>query len=138
MRVTIRQKNLIVTPPLKVYIESKLLRPIRELLGKMSAGELPILDLEVGRLTRHHQKGRVYKVAASLTFGKTLLRSEAEDEDIRACCDLVREELEREIIKFKDRSTAKNRRTARKFKKDFKLNKAARLYRKGRIRSEGN
>lgn len=138
MRVTIRQKNLIITPPLRVYIESKILKPIRRILGAVEGKGSPILDLEFSRTTWHHNKGKVFKAGANLTIGGRFFRAEAEDEDIRSCCDLLKEELEREILKFKSRSASKNRRTARKFKKDFKLNKAARLYRIGRIRNEGN
>lgn len=138
MRITIRQKNLIITLPLRVYIESKILKPISRILGAVEGKGLPILDLEFSRTTRHHNKGKVFKASANLTIGGRLFRSEVEDEDIRSCCDLLKEELEREIVKFKSRFTSKNRRTARKFKKDFKFSRAARLYRTGRIRNEGN
>lgn len=138
MRVTIRKKNLDITPALGSYIEQKLLKPLKRSLRGIIASELPILDLEVGRSTRHHHKGKVYRVAANLTIGKKLLRAEAEDEDIRAACDLLEEELGREILKFKGSSRARTRRAARAAKKDLHFDPAARLYRKGRIRNEGN
>jgi len=138
MRVTIRQKNLIITPPLRVYIESKLLKPIRRLFGKISSSELPILDLEFSRTTLHHNKGKVYKAGATLTIGGRLFRAEVDDEDIRTCCDLLEEELEREILKYKGRRVSLERKGNRRAKKDLRFDKAARLYRRGRIRNEGN
>ena len=138
MRVTIRQKNLIITPALRVYIESKLLKPLRRLLQKTISQELPILDLDFSRTTLHHNKGKVFKAGASLSLGARLFRAEVEDEDIRACCDLLEEEIEREILKFKGRQRSLERKGSRKAKKDLRLDKAARLYRKGRIRNEGN
>ena len=138
MRITIRKKNLEITPALGSYIEQKLLKPLKRSLKGIIASEFPILDLEVGRFTRHHHKGKVYRVAASLTIGKNLLRAEAENEDIRAACDLLDEELGREILKFKGSSRARTLRSARAAKKELHFDPAARLYRKGRIRNEGN
>lgn len=138
MRSTLRNKNLIITPALTAYIEAKVLKPLRKLLGNLLKSELPILDLEVGRSTKHHNKGKVYRVTASLTFGKNVLRAEVENEDVRVACDLLKEELERSIGNFKEKFRAKNFRQARKFKKDLRFSREARFFRKGRIRNEGN
>ncbi len=138
MRVTIRQKNLEITPALRVYIESKLLKPVRRLLKNAAGEALPILDLEFGRSTRHHRKGKVYHVEANLSLDGALLRAEIDDEDIRASCDLLAEELERQIVTYRGRARARERRGARRAKKDTHFDPAARLYRKGRIRDEGN
>ncbi|MBI2640555.1 MAG: ribosome-associated translation inhibitor RaiA [Candidatus Sungbacteria bacterium] len=138
MRVTLRQKNLEITPALRVYIESKLLKSVRRLMKNVMTQSLPILDLEFGRSTRHHRKGRVYHAEANLTLDGTLLRAEVDDEDIRAACDLLAEELEREIVTYKSRARARERRGSRRVKKDLHLDPAARLYRRGRIRNEGN
>lgn len=106
---------------------------------KNAAGEvLPILDLEFGRSTRHHKKGKVYHAEASLALNGALLRAEVDDEDIRAACDLLAEELEREIVTYRSRARARERRGSRIAKKELRYAPAARLYRKGRIRNEGN
>ena len=138
MRITIRRKNLEITPALGKYIEQKLLKPLRRSLKDVLQDELPILDLEVGRSTRHHHKGKIFRVAASLTIGKMNFRVEEESEDIRQACDILEEELEREILKFKGSSRAKNRRMARSAKKELHFDPAARFYRRGRITDEGN
>lgn len=138
MRVTIRQKNLSITPALRVYIESKLLKTVRRLLKNAAGEALPILDLEIGRSTRHHKKGRVYHVEANLSLGGKLLRAEVDAEDIRAACDLLEEELGREITTYRGKARAKERRGERAAKKDIRLDKSARLWRKGRILNEGN
>ena len=138
MRVTIRQKNLEITPALRVYIESKLLKPVRLLLKNLASSDLPVLDLEFGRITRHHRKGKVFQAEANLSLGAVLLHAEVDAEDIRTACDLLREELEREIMTCKSRARALERRGGRRAKKDLRFDPAARLYRKGRIRNEGN
>lgn len=173
MRISIRAKNLEITPALHAYIEAKIIAPVKRLLrdaalaplemrnertgaastqnaeyasvpvsvrNKSLTGfsELPLLDIEISRTTRHHRKGRVYYAEAMLTIGKTVLRAEVDDEDIRAACDLLQEELAQEIRRFKGRATAQNRRGAREAKKEIRYTPEARLYRRGRIRDEGN
>ena len=137
MRVTIRQKNLKITPALDAYIGMKILKPIRQLLRKLRGAEFPIVDLEIARTTRHHRKGKIYSAEANLSLGGKLLRAEAEGEDVRAAIDLLSEEIEREIKTYKGKNRAFLLRGARQAKKDLRLDPAARLYRRGRIREEG-
>lgn len=138
MRVTVRRKNLDITPALLKYIETKLLKPIRRLMQSLAVKDLPILDLEIGRTTRHHRKGRVYHAEANLSLDGKMLRAEVDDEDVRAACDLLEEELEREILDYKNRARALERRGARRAKKDLRFDRRARFYRRGRTWNEGN
>ena len=138
MRVSLRQKNLEITPALNSYIETKILKPLRRLLGTREKSELPILELEVGRSTFHHQKGKVYYVSAIFSFGGKAVQARGEAEDIHQACDLLEEELKKEIVGYQSKSRALDKRVARKIKKDLRLDPAARMYRKGRIRDEGN
>ena len=125
MRVTVRKKNLEMTPPLQIYIEQKIIAPMRKLLKGIELSDLPILDIEVERTTRHHRKGRVYRAGANLTLGKILIRAEAEDEDVRAACDGVEGELKREVLVYKERARALLTRRARRAKNDLRLARSA-------------
>lgn len=138
MRVTIRQKNLDITPALQVYIETKLLKPIHRLISKAARQALPILDLEFYRNTRHHRKGNVYHAEANLNIGSRAIRAKVDDADMRSAIDLLEEELRRSILDFKGRARSRELRGERQAKKELRLDPAARLYRKGRIRNEGN
>ena len=138
MRVTIRQKNFEITPALHAYIEEKVLAPVRKFVAHIPLPDLPILDLEIGRWTRHHKKGDVYRVTASLALNGKLIRAESENEDIHAACDEVQEALTREITTYKGKAFALLKRGARVAKKMLHLDAAARLFRRGRIRDEGN
>src|SRR3989338_2144353 len=119
MRVTIRQKNIEITDALRVYIETKIIKSVEKLLGKAADG-LPILDLEFTRNTQHHRKGKVYHAEANLLLGKTRLRAEVDDEDMRAACDLLEEELRREIITFKNKRRTLAKRGARRIKNQMR------------------
>lgn len=138
MRVNIRKKNLDFTPALRTYIEQKLVAPVKRLLDRRLLPDLPILDIEVERTTRHHHKGRVYRAAATLTLDHVSLRAQADGEDVRAACDGLEDELKREITTYKTKAQSLQKRGARRAKKDLHLARAARLFRKGRIRDEGN
>jgi len=137
MRVTIREKNLEITPALRVYIEQKILNPARKLLKGIAETELPILDLEFSRTTEHHRKGRVYYAEATLTIGKIKLRASVEEENIRSCCDFLKDELENKIKRFKGRALVLRKRGARRAKKELHYDPAARVYHKGEILNEG-
>lgn len=116
----------------------KILKPIRQLLGKLRGVEFMSVDLEIARTTRHHRKGKIYRAEVNLSLPRKLLRAEVEDEDARAAIDLLSEEIEREIKTYQGKNRAFLLRGARQAKKDLRLDPAARLYRKGRIRNEGN
>lgn len=138
MRVSIRQKNLEITPALRNYLETKIVASVEKLLAGGTAAALPILDIEVSRTTLHHRKGMVYRVSVNLTWGGRTLHAVEEHEDPRGACDVVEEEIKGEIKKQKSRAFSLEKRGARRAKKDLRLDPAARMYRKGRIRDEGN
>lgn len=138
MRISIRQKNLELTAPLREYIEMKIVRTVERMLKDASASELPILDVEVERTTNHHRKGMVYRIGVNLSLGGQVLRAEALDEDVRAACDIVEEDLSRKILRLKGRKMSIMKRFARAAKKAMRFDSAARFWRKGRIREEGN
>lgn len=138
MRVTIRQKNLKITPALMRYLEQKILKPVRRLLKENAARELPILDLEFGRTTRHHKKGKVYHAQANLTLGGKMIRAEADDEDMRTACDLLEEELEQEIRTYKGKYLSLLKRQGRSSKRESRYHPSARFGRARRVRQEGS
>lgn len=138
MRANIRQKNIEVTPALREYIEEKIICVAEKFLQDKASTDLPILDVEVERTTDHHRKGDVYRVAAKLCAGKQCFYANAHGADIRMACDFLEGELQREMYSRKNRVSAMFRRGARIFKKSIRFDPAARFWRKGRIRDEGN
>lgn len=137
MRVTIRQKNIRITPALTKYIEDKIIRSVRRFI-KNAGSDLLVLDLEFARTTSHHRKGKVFRAEAMLTVGRRALRAEAYEEDIRLACNLLREKLEHEMKIFKDKGAALAKREGRRVKGEFRYDPSARLYHRGRVRNEGS
>lgn len=147
MKITIRQKDLEITPSLQDYIERKVVQPVGKFLKRNVATDLParmkfrsdgpVLDIEVGRTTKHHHKGNVFHASATLTIGRRVIRADAIDADIHAACDLLENELKREIDTFKSKTSAVQKRAARAVKQQVRYSKAARIKQKGRVREEG-
>ncbi len=134
MRTTIRQKDLEITPSLQEYIERKIVQPVGKFLKRNVATDLPVLDIEVGRTTRHHHKGNVFHASATLTIGRRVIRADATDADIHAACDTLENELKREIDTFRSKASAVQKRAARAIKQQVRYTKAARIKQKGRVR----
>ncbi len=137
MRFSLRQKNFEITPALRTYIDDKILKPAQRLVKNIKLPDLPLLDIGVMRTTLHHRKGQVYRVSANLALNGKLIRVEQEDEDVHAAIDSVEDELRRGILSYKQKIAALLKRGARKAKKELRLDRAARFFRKGRIREEG-
>src|SRR5258708_650299 len=99
MKITIK-KTFDLTPSLSLYIENKL-SPLAKFVKHFDeTGEAQIW-LEISRTTRHHRKGDVFMAAADLRLPGKILRGEAEAENIRKAIDLVKQELQSEITKYK-------------------------------------
>lgn len=116
MRVVLKQKNLAFTPAIREYIEKKLVSPMRRAVGSTAADELVILEIEIARTTTRHRKGLVYYAEANMSWGKTLIRVEAEDQDIYAAIDALKDELEERMKSLKEKSVSVNRKRARSAK----------------------
>lgn len=140
MRFTIAAQHIKLAPSVGTYARRKLAATLGKLFQNPALSQAITVDLEFSLITRHHRKGRIWKADASLALPrrKMPLYASVLSEDIHSSIDLLAEEIEREIKKYKGRSAALMKRGARIAKKDLRLDPAARLYRRGRIRSEGD
>ena len=136
MKTILKAKNMSLTEAMRLYIEEKITRRIEKITGSQELSE-PLLDIEVGRDTRHHRKGAIWEAKATYNGGKEMLRAEARGESFQEVVDFLGEEFVREVKKWKGKQSAEARRGARRAKKNATIAKAARFYRRGRIREEG-
>ena len=114
MKVSLKGTNIALLESTREYVDRKLVRMGEKLLAR---DEEPIaLDIEVGKTTRHHRAGKIFRAEANLSVGRTLLRAEALGETLNEAIDLVEEELTREIKKFKEKRRTMLLKGARKIK----------------------
>lgn len=109
MKIIIKATNLDLTPSLNQYIETK--------IGGLSKfiKDTPLAEafVEIGRTTKHHQKGSIFLAEVNLKLNGVNFRSQVEENDIRLAIDQVKGELQQEIKKFKDRKDTLYKKGAR-------------------------
>ncbi|OGM89699.1 hypothetical protein A3J77_01730 [Candidatus Wolfebacteria bacterium RBG_13_41_7] len=65
-------------------------------------GEIEIF-VEIARTTKHHRSGEVFYAEATFSLGKKVFRAEDLNKDIRLAIDEVRDKLQQEIKKYKEK-----------------------------------
>ncbi len=148
MKIIIKTKNLKLTPVLKSFIEekinslekfSKILQDKEKYFNHFFGKGKQRIEAweEIGKTNRHHQKGPIFWAECQMIFPKKSLRSTATRENLKLAITEVKDELQRELKQYKEKSQTIIERRARILKKDLKISPAARFYRKGRIKEEG-
>ena len=114
MKLTLKKTDVLLNSLEQKHIDRDVAK-IRRLVARY--GPATTLDIEVGRLTRHHRKGMIYRAEFNLVLPKTILRAEASAEDVLRAVETCRKELEREIDRYKTSKEEKNYRQARRYKR---------------------
>ena len=98
MKINISYKNITSDEPLKVFIEDKIGG-----LDKFIGGGQVEARVEIGLPSKHHRSGRIYYAEVNLKVGGKLLRATCQHEDLRNAIVDVKNELQKQIKKFKDK-----------------------------------
>jgi len=72
--------------------------------------------VEIGRTTKHHEQGDIFRAEIQIKTPHSSLRAEFEDEDLYAAIDKARNEMQREIKNAHNKQITKFRKGARKIK----------------------
>ena len=100
MKIDISTKNISLDEPLQVFIEDKI-GGLDHLIGN-SDGRAKV---EIGKPSKHHRSGEVFSAEVNLTLGGKLLRATCTHEDLRNGITGVKDELQVQIKKFKEKRT---------------------------------
>lgn len=120
MRIIIEAKNFQLTKDIEDYVNEKIgsLGKFLEIFknGKEINKGKPLDEffVEIGRETRHHRKGDIFRAEAQIHLPGKTLRAEAVSDDIRKAVSEVKDELQQEIKKHKAKTIEKDRRESRK------------------------
>ena len=133
MKIIIRTKNLILIPSLENYINRKINSLERFFLNPLEAK----FRVEIEKTTKHHRKGKVFQTLVQIQLPGKIIGAESVLQDLRLAIDEVKDELQQELKKYKEKMLAKRKRIQRNVKKSLHLSPKARFFRKGRIRDEG-
>ncbi len=98
MQIDIKSKNMKLTEAIKNYVNEK--------IGGLEKfyDNILVARVEVGLTTNHHQKGDIFRAEANLEVPqKHILRAESEKEDLYMAINEVKDDLQRQIKKFKEK-----------------------------------
>ena len=70
------------------------------------------LRIEAGKPSHHHKSGEVFMAEANLKIGKEFFRATATHEDLHAAINEIKDELERQLRKYKTKHES-SRKTVR-------------------------
>ena len=97
--VEILGSNIELSDTIESYVEEKL-KAVAKLTEKFEPCDIRI---DVGRTSKHHRKGEVFRAEFNLTIPGVMLRSEAIKDDMYAAIDVAVNELRRQVKKYKDK-----------------------------------
>ncbi len=96
-------KNITLDEPLRVFVEEKM-----NALDKFIVGGA--VRVEIGKPSEHHRKGTVFYADANFKIGGKLFRAQSYHNDLRAAIVDVKEALQIELKKFKEKRKDLSRR----------------------------
>ncbi len=137
MKIIIKGTKIKLTQNLKDFIEEKI-RDLEKFFKFKVKEDFEVKAfMEIGKLSKHHRKGDIFYAECQILLPGKGVRSVAEKEDLKLAICEVKDELQKQLKKYKKAQMQKVARGKRRIKKDLKLSKGARFYRKGRILEEG-
>jgi ribosome-associated translation inhibitor RaiA len=125
MNTIIKITHTSLPPTVAEYIEVKMITSLERLIGK-SHSESACLTLDIGKSTRHHKKGLVWRATGNLSVKGRVLRAKAEGERAKQVVEELRSELERELKTYKGKRKTTALKGARLVKEREVVARAAR------------
>lgn len=127
MKINIKSTNIELTESLKEWTNKKL-GEIDLFLGDFAPESIEVgqrekaeIWVEIGKITRHHRKGEVFRAEAQLYLPKKKIKVEATSQDLRTAINAVKDELQRSIRKYKGKRIDRARKWARRFKETMRV-----------------
>lgn len=99
-----------LTEAIKDHISSKL-DSVERLCGTFA--ESVQLDVEVGKTTKHHQKGPYFFAEYNLQVPGQLIRARKEMEDLYQAIDAVKNDIRHQLKNYKDKQIERDQRATR-------------------------
>ncbi|MBI2624508.1 ribosome-associated translation inhibitor RaiA [Candidatus Parcubacteria bacterium] len=118
MRFQLKATNLELTDSISAHVAERM-DSLERILSRW--GDEAEAYVEIGRTTRHHRQGEVYKAEMNLRFPGGMVRVVREEVDIYTAIDRMRDEVLQELAQYKGKRRALYERGARiaKFLKSF-------------------
>ncbi|MBI2047879.1 MAG: ribosome-associated translation inhibitor RaiA [Parcubacteria group bacterium] len=115
--IKIKMTGIDLTPAIEEYTRAKI-NSLQKFFSHFSkeSGEL-LFEVEIGKTTKHHLKGDVYRAEINFNSDSTHMRSEATKDDLYAAIDEAKDEMSRELRRDKRKAIHLLKRGGAVFKK---------------------
>jgi putative sigma-54 modulation protein len=127
MNLNIKTTNISLTPETKNYLEKKLM--MIDKLVHLDQDNV-FIYAELGKTTRHHRAGDIFRAEVNMQIGGKKIYVEAEEESLYAAIDKLKDELEEKLKSDKDKKTSLLRRGGRQVKNVLRF--GGKLFRRNR------
>jgi putative sigma-54 modulation protein len=118
MRHNIKTKDITLTPSLSEYLEKKLSHLDKFIIPEEM--ESVMCYVELGKTTKHHKTGDVFRAEYNIHINGKTLRAVKEGFDLNAAIDLASDEMENELRSYKTKKVSLLRRGGAKIKRIIK------------------
>ena len=115
--INIKATNMELTDAIRDYVERRIAKAVS--LVENEGGDTVVV-FEVGKTTRHHQKGDVFRAEINIRSLGKMYRAEAVEADLYAAIDRASEIIFREVGQSRNRWKTLMVRGARSLKKRIK------------------
>lgn len=107
MRLNLKATDIVLTDFIRSYL-NKRLRSLGKLIDVEDSAVL--IDVELGRTTRHHQTGDIFFAEINIHRGKDAFRAVSDRENLIAAIDAMRDDIARELSSDKGKKQSMLRR----------------------------
>lgn len=113
MKLQLKATNLELTDSISAHVRERM-ASLERMVRRW--GDEAEAYVEVGRTTRHHRQGDVYRAEMNLRFPGAMLRVVRQGADLHSAIDVMRDEMLQELSKFQGKRRELFERGARAFK----------------------
>ena len=126
MQLKIKATGFPLTELLERLCDEKLRVPLEKRLGSEMPEDIP-LEVELAKVTRHHEEGKIWKCEANLVIPheQRTVFVEVLAESIEAAINEAKDELERQVSDYRRKKSAKFLRVARSLKEELHVSSLA-------------
>ncbi len=110
MKIKIKATNIELTDAISSYVEEKI-RSVEKFVVPHEE-ELPLVEVEVGKATKSHTSGDVFRAEVSMRVRGKHFRAVSEKSDLYSAVDDMKDELIRELNSHKGKERSMMRRGA--------------------------
>lgn len=108
---TLKFTNLASSAGIENYLEKKMAQ-LEKYLAHVDTPHK--FFVELAKTTEHHKNGKVFYAEADIVIPSGHLRATAESYDITDAIDILKEELQRQLLDLKEKRKAKDREARKK------------------------